>query len=184
MSQKNVCLNLIIIGISLLSCGRKENHHETTTTAQNVIVTSYIASFEQKAKEYEVPANAAIKVLIDSMGSDVELFRTKDFSRLKTLAEEARQTCIDATMGFRQISITIPEALPDTVRFSMTTVSTLLRDAYKSRTDAMQCAVLLFTDSLQIHLADFSKNLEEATLLSDRAGFGLLSLKNWIDTQP
>ncbi len=163
---------IILAGLFVVSCSNKKK--KEVDLAQ---VNSKIMELEQKAKEFEKPANDAIKNLIVSMGDSLELFRTKDFTKLKTLAIDAENKCLTTVEVFKEYGQTVPESFPDSIQYCLVAVAGFFHDAYLGRANAMNSAVKLFTDSTEIHLEDMSKDLNLATEFSDKAIFGLKALK-------
>jgi len=163
---------ILLAGLFVVSCSNKKK--EEIDLSQ---VNSKIMELEQKAKEFEEPANDAIKILLASMGDSLEFFKTKDFNELKKLAIDAENKCHTTAEVFKEYGQTIPESFPDSIQYSLVAVAGFLHDAYLGRAKAMNSAVKLFTDSTGIHLEDMSKNLYLATEFSDKAIFGLQALK-------
>lgn len=114
------------------------------------------------------------------MGENIDSLKTKDFNHLRTLAQGAEHRCIAVADSFKAITTTLPTSLPDTVRYAMVTVSTLLSKAYLSRADAMRSAQRFFEDSLGTSFAELTNNLQNAMLLSDQAATGFKTLKQYV----
>lgn len=172
------CTLLLTLGLLFLGCGNQKQQKDEGSTYEQV--HKVISDFKALANKYEKPANDAVKLVIESMGETPEELKTKDLPYLKGHAKQAEGACLEAVAAFKEFREKLPESLPDSVKYPMVTVSTLLHDAYLGRADAMLSAERLFSDSLEYHLEDISLKLKAAIQLSDHAAFGFMTIEKMV----